>query len=87
MANRLADDMVSLEQRHLSHREALEGCLQKLGAAPRKLTLEAYTKGVRMNELAEQHGKTPMALYKLLHRIRQALLDCVRRQISMEETA
>jgi RNA polymerase sigma-70 factor, ECF subfamily len=87
LAIRLADDMVSLEQRHLSQREALESCLKKLGDTQRKLTLEAYTKGVHMNELAEQHGKTPMARYKLLHRIRQTLMDCVRRQITMEETA
>lgn len=87
LANRLADDMVSMEQRHLSQREALEDCLQKLGDAQRELTLEAYTKGVRMNELAARHGKTPMAIYKLLHRVRQTLLDCVRRQIAREETA
>ena len=66
LANRLADDMVSMEQRHFSQREALGGCLQKLGDAQRELTFEAYTKGVRMNELA-RHGKTPMAIYKLLH--------------------
>jgi hypothetical protein len=26
-----------------------------------------------------RQGRTPMALYKTLHRIRLALLDCVRR--------
>ena len=87
LANRLADDMVSMEQRHFSQREALGGCLQKLGDAQRELTFEAYTKGVRMNELAARHGKTPMAIYKLLHRVRQTLLECVRRQIAREETA
>lgn len=43
LANRLADDMVSMEQRHLSQREALDGCLQKLGDTQRELTLEACT--------------------------------------------
>lgn len=87
LANRLADDMASMEERHLSQREALDACLKKLDDPQRELTLEAYTRGVRMNELAARRGKTPMALYKLLHRIRQSLLDCVRRQLAGEETA
>jgi hypothetical protein len=40
-----------------------------------------------MDELATRRGQTPMALYKLLHRIRQALLDCVQRTLTQEETA
>jgi RNA polymerase sigma-70 factor, ECF subfamily len=31
-----------------------------------------------------QRGQTPMSLYKVLHRVRQALLECVRRQLAME---
>lgn len=84
---RLADDMVALEERHLTQREALDGCLKKLRDSQRELALAAYTKGARMNELAQRHGKTPMALYKLLHRIRQNLLTCVRRALTREEPA
>jgi len=46
--------------------------------------LAAYTKGMRMDELATQRGQTPMSFYKFLHRIRQSLLECVRRAIAME---
>jgi RNA polymerase sigma-70 factor (ECF subfamily) len=49
--------------------------------------LTAYTKGTRMDNLASQRGQSPMALYKLLHRIRQALLDCVQRTLAQEEHA
>ena len=87
LVNRLADRAVLLEQRHLSEREALEGCLQKLPAAQRELVLTAYTKGTRMDDLATRRGQTPMSLYKLLHRIRQALQECVRKMIAQEELA
>ena len=87
LVNRLADEAVAMEQRHLTQREALAGCLQKLPAMQRELALAAYTKGTRMDELATQRGQTPMSLYKLLHRIRQSLLECVRRTLSQEEIA
>jgi RNA polymerase sigma-70 factor (ECF subfamily) len=84
---KLADDAVALVPVHNGHREALESCLDKLPAAQRELVLTAYTKGTRMDELATRRGQTPMALYKLLHRIRQALLECVERTLAKEEHA
>ncbi|MGV3660736.1 MAG: sigma-70 family RNA polymerase sigma factor [Prosthecobacter sp.] len=87
LVNQLADDAAALVPEHDRHREALEHCLGKLPAPQRELVLNAYTKGVRMDELAGRRGQTPMALYKLLHRIRQALLDCVQRTLAQEEAA
>lgn len=87
LVNRLADEAIGMEQRHLTQREALDGCLQKLPSAQRELVLAAYTKGTRMDDLALQRGQTPMSLYKLLHRIRQALLECVQRTFAQEELA
>ena len=37
-----------------------------------------------MDELAAQRGQTAMSLYKVLHRIRRALLECVRRAAAQE---
>jgi len=87
LVNQLADDAVALVPVHDGHREALERCLDKLPAAQRELVLTAYTKGTRMDELATRRGQTPMALYKLLHRIRQALLECVERTLAKQEHA
>lgn len=87
LVNQLADDAVALVPVHDGHREALEHCLDKLPTAQRELVLTAYTKGTRMDELATRRGQTPMALYKLLHRIRQALLECVERTLAKEEHA
>lgn len=87
LVNRLADDAIAMEHRHLTQREALESCLQKLPDGQHDLVLAAYEKGARMDDLAKRRGQTPMALYKLLHRIRQALLECVQRTQAQEELA
>jgi len=66
-------------------RRALEVCLQKLPEAQRQLVQSAYAPGARMDELAQRMGRTTMALYKTLHRIRLTLLDCTRRQLATEK--
>ncbi len=85
LVQRLAEDAAAADQRHEAQREALDQCLRKLPAARRELVLAAYTRGTRMDELAAECGQTAMSLYKLLHRIRQALLECVRRTIARAE--
>ena len=86
LGGQVADESAVMSERHSDQREALESCLQKLPATQRELVLTAYTKGTRMVDLATRRGQTPMALYKLLHRIRQALLECMRRTLAQEET-
>ncbi len=84
LVNRLADAAAAAESRHDTQRDALEACLQKLPPAQRELVLSAYAEGTRIDELAAQRGQTAMSLYKVLHRIRQALIECVRRQFATE---
>lgn len=85
LIQQLADRQAELEERHVTQREALEHCLEELPQGQRELVLTAYTKGTRMDDLAAQRGETAMAIYKKLHRIRQALLECVRRTLAQEE--
>jgi len=86
LVSQLADESAAMSERHSDQREALESCLEKLPATQRELVIIAYTKGTRMDHLATRRGQTPISLYKLLHRIRQALLECVRRTLAQEET-
>ena len=86
LVSQLADEAAAMNVRHSDQREALESCLEKLPATQRELVIIAYTKGTRMDDLAARRGQTPVSLYKLLHRIRQALLECVRRTLAQEET-
>lgn len=85
LVGRLADFAVREESRLDEEREALQGCLQKLPDEHRELVLKVYGKGARIDEVARQRGKTPMSLYKLLQRIRQSLLDCIRRTLARGE--
>jgi len=87
LVNQLADRAVLLERQHFSERDALEGCLQKLPQIQRELVLTAYTKGSSMDALAALRGQTPMSLYKLLHRIRQSLQECVHKTVAKREFA
>jgi RNA polymerase sigma-70 factor (ECF subfamily) len=90
-----ADDMQALiEQRVLvqtqrldARQDALDECLGKLPADQRKLVDEAYAPDARIDEIAIALGRTPMALYKTLHRIRLALLECTQRVLSREGIA
>ena len=76
----LADDLAA-------ERRALEICLQKLPVGPRELVQAAYAPGVKLDRLAQHLGRSPMAVYKTLHRIRLSLMECTRRVLNLEETA
>jgi RNA polymerase sigma-70 factor (ECF subfamily) len=68
-----------------AERRALSTCLQKLPDDQRRLVQAAYAPGVKIDDLAAQLGRTAMALYKTLHRIRLTLMDCTRRVLASEE--
>ena len=79
-----AEAMEAARSSELEER-ALEECLQKLPAAQRELVETAYAPGTRMDELARSAGRTPMALYKSLHRVRMTLADCVQLTLNQKE--
>lgn len=71
----------------IAERQALESCLKKLPVDQRELIEAAYAPGIRIDKLAEQIGKTAMALYKRLHRIRLALMKCTQRELAKGESS
>lgn len=81
----LADAAESSSQQLGAQREALEHCLGRLPEMRRQLVLSAYAPGTSIQQMAAQRGQTPMALYKLLHRIRLALVECTRRALAQEQ--
>jgi RNA polymerase sigma-70 factor (ECF subfamily) len=68
-----------------AERRALDLCLKKLPEDQRQIIQNAYAPGVKIDQLANRMGRTAMALYKTLHRIRLMLMDCTRRVIATEE--
>jgi len=83
LASEAADTMDMRE----AQRDALERCLAKLGSPQRMLVLDAYAPGARIDRLAVERGQTAMALYKVLHRLRLALVTCTRRDLAKQGIA
>ncbi|MBI1371461.1 MAG: sigma-70 family RNA polymerase sigma factor [Phycisphaera sp.] len=73
----------TLEER----RTALRHCLAKLQDSQREMIELAYAGEQKLNEIAEQHGMTPNALYKTLRRLRRSLYDCIRQSVTAGEPA
>jgi RNA polymerase sigma-70 factor (ECF subfamily) len=62
-------------------RLALRGCLAELQDEQRRLLRLRYGSGAPIRGLAEQMGKSESAVKMTLSRIRQALMDCVRKKV------
>lgn len=77
LAQAVEDHAESLDE----ERSALETCLKRLPEKHRNLIQAAYAPGVRIQELAARLGKTSMAVYRALHRIRLTLMECTRRML------
>ena len=58
-------------------RQALDGCLRKLGPAEGQLIERHYWQRMTVPEIAEVTGQNIHTLYKALQRIRRQLLDCI----------
>ena len=67
-----------------AERRALDECLVKLPDSHRALVEAAYAPGVRMDDLATRSGRSAMSLYKSLHRIRMALMECTQKVLARE---
>jgi RNA polymerase sigma-70 factor (ECF subfamily) len=65
-------------------RQALDGCVEKLGSRDRDLLSRRFAEGATTQSTAAQVGRSADAVYKALARIRQALFDCVTRTLAKE---
>jgi len=61
---------------------ALERCLSRLSSKKRELVLQRYRRGVSVEEMADSLNRPVGSLSQTLYRIRQALMQCVERQLS-----
>jgi len=77
----LAVEAADAGEGHSAEVEALQHCLTTLPKKQRDLVKMAYTQGMRIDAFAKSLGRTPMSVYKALHRIRMALADCINAQL------
>ena len=58
--------------------DALIECLESLPPKQRQLIAQRYREGASINDLAKQTDKAPNTVAQSLHRVRMALLGCIR---------
>ena len=87
LVNHIAEDAIAASDRYLTQQEVLDDCLMKLPEDQRDFVLTAYTKGTRIDQLAQSLGRTPMSLYKKLQKLRRILLECVQLTMAKETTS
>jgi len=66
-------------------RRAMAQCLERLRPQDRKMIADRYGRGLSGKQLGEQLGRTADSVFHSLHRIRTALIRCVRRTLAIEE--
>jgi len=64
--------------------EALARCLERVGREPREILAWRYRDGLELHDVAARSGRGTEAVGKMLQRLREALGECVRRQLAAE---
>ena len=64
-------------------RIALRHCVSKLDARQRQLLRRRYENDASMKQLAQQQGKSEAAVKMALRRVRETLMNCIQRKLSV----
>lgn len=82
----LAEDLAGRPDESDRRHEALKRCLERLRAQDRELLLHRYTAAAgTLDEFARRVGRSAGGLKVTLHRLRNALLGCIERQLAGRE--
>ena len=65
-------------------RYLLESCFQKMNAKDQELLAKAYDSSSQIQDVAALSGRTIRGFYQWLYRMRQILLECIRRELAKE---
>lgn len=82
VAGMLAETCASLEEAIDLRRHALRGCVEKLPPHHREILDLRYGMGLSLGEIGSRMKRGLSAVNMALHRVRQLLLECVRREAS-----
>jgi RNA polymerase sigma-70 factor, ECF subfamily len=80
----LADEGLEDLDRVIRQRTALEKCLNRLNEAQRRILQLSYGSGRPFRDVAVQAGYSIEAFYKVLRRLRTALLKCAERELAQD---
>ncbi len=80
----LAEDATIQMEGFDDRQHALLECVKTLKPAARDLIARRYEPGGSVNAMAERSGRSPKAVSEALRRVREALLRCIERRLSLE---
>lgn len=83
LAEKLADLHLSRLEDVDARHKALSACMEKLPEKQRKLVERRYSVESSPRDIAKELGRPVTSVYKLLHRLRRDLQDCIRRSIDL----
>jgi RNA polymerase sigma-70 factor, ECF subfamily len=81
----LAEEQVQEDERLQAQLRLLPGCLDKLTQNERRLVEMRYDGRATVAQIAEETGRLADTLYRVLHRVRKKLLNCIERRLATEE--
>jgi RNA polymerase sigma-70 factor, ECF subfamily len=64
---------------------ALSGCMEKLPQNDRKIVTLCYAEGEAVSRVADALGRSPQSVHNSLRRIRNWLLECIRRELKQTD--
>lgn len=82
----IAEEGAEEHEQRAAEERALESCLEELPAKQRDFVTLAYTRGVKVVDLARRAGATPEAFYMRLNRIRRSLMQCIEGRLHPTRT-
>ena len=80
----LADEAVAVSCEHEARQGALRRCLQEVDDSGRALLAARFEMERSVKSIADQMGRSRVAIYKRLNRIQSLLLDCINEKIRAE---
>ena len=80
----LADEAVAVSCQYESRRSALRKCLQEVEVPGRELLTARFEMSQSVALIADQMGRSRVAIYKRLNRIQSLLLDCINEKLRTE---
>lgn len=69
----------------LERQEALSVCIEKLPPSRQELLWLRYRDALSLSDIAKRIDRSTKATAVLMHRLRQLLLDCIQRQLAVNE--
>jgi RNA polymerase sigma-70 factor, ECF subfamily len=80
----LASEAMDVDETHVERAAALEKCLELLPTRSRTAIRLRYADQVSIGDMARELGRNVNAVYQILFRARQSLIECVRKSESTE---